>query len=368
MPTTRRRLLRGGALAGLAGVAGCLGTLAGAGNGDGGADGGGDGDVTTTAGTTDEERPDGVYVQPYVERMAMAGTATAGDYGFGVMWTTPHVFWTPTNRELSRQPSSGSLHLMATVWDAETRLALPEAGVNVEVARDGDLVSQEVIYPMLSQRMGFHYGGNFTLDGDGTYTVRVSVGGTSVRRTGAFADRFGDPATAEVALAFTPETKAQVSTRDLDAGGQPGAVEQMQTEMLPDSTVPTLDALPGQAVGTGTSDDAALSALFLPPDAAARYADDGYLAVLAATPYNRSVLPSMGLTATLTRGDTTLAEGSLTRTLDPDLGYHYGLPVAAEELRSGDRLTLSVTTPPQVSRHEGYETAFLEMDDVTLTV
>jgi hypothetical protein len=58
-------------------------------------------------------------------------------------------------------------------------------------------------------------------------------------------------------------------------------------------------------------------------------------------------------------------DDTLTRTLDPDLGFHYGAPVALE---SGDEVTLSVSTPPQVARHEGYERAFLEMPDVTLTV
>ncbi|MFC4406437.1 DUF7350 domain-containing protein [Haloarchaeobius iranensis] len=54
-----------------------------------------------------------------------------------------------------------------------------------------------------------------------------------------------------------------------------------------------------------------------------------------------------------------LVEGSadtLSRTVDPLLGAHYGAP--APELASGDRVTLTVLTPPQASRHEGYETAF----------
>ncbi|MFB6297607.1 MAG: hypothetical protein ABEH56_03715, partial [Salinirussus sp.] len=70
----------------------------------------------------------------------------------------------------------------------------------------------------------------------------------------------------------------------------------------------------------------------------------------------------------LDRGGETVFDGRLTRTLDPDLGYHYGAVVGSEP---GDELTLSVLTQPQTARHEGYETAFggLKggMSDVTLT-
>jgi len=353
MPTRRRVLALGGA-AGLASVAGCVGTITG---GDGGDGTDGDGD-----GQDGDDRPDEVYVQPFVEEMAMAGTAEDGDYAFGVMWTTAHKFWVPTQSELSEQPDEGSVHLMSVVWDPETRTVLPETDLSVEIYRDDELVSQEVIYPMLSQRMGFHYGANFELDGDGTYSVRPSVAGMSIRRTGAFEGRFGEPASVEVPMEFTPETRDQVSTREVDQAGQPGAVEPMDMSM-PQSTVPPLADLPGRALGTTSVDDADLGATYLTPDEADRFTDGrGYLAVVAATPYTRSVLPSMGIEASV--GDA--AAERLERTLDPDLGYHYGLPV--DGLESADQLALSVTTPPQVSRHEGYETAFIDTGDAELGV
>jgi hypothetical protein len=52
--------------------------------------------------------------------------------------------------------------------------------------------------------------------------------------------------------------------------------------------------------------------------------------------------------------------------VDPDLGYHYGAPVS--EAKSGDRLTVTVDAPPQLARHEGYETAFLKMPPVELAL
>ena len=116
-----------------------------------------------------EDRPDAVYFPAHVEGMAMAGMGAAGDYRFGLMYSYPHRFWNVNGTEssLTEIASDDDVHLMATVWDAETRQVLPDTGLSLEIERDGDLVSQEVIYPMLSQPMGFHYGANFGLDGDG---------------------------------------------------------------------------------------------------------------------------------------------------------------------------------------------------------
>jgi hypothetical protein len=39
-----------------------------------------------------------------------------------------------------------------------------------------------------------------------------------------------------------------------------------------------------------------------------------------------------------------------------------------DELETGDTVRLTVETPPQLARHDGYETAFLDMDPVEFTV
>jgi len=104
------------------------------------------------------------------------------------------------------------------------------------------------------------------------------------------------------------------------------------------------------------------------PDENPRFVSEGesYLAVSPRTPYNRYPLPFMSLSATLTRDGETVSDHALDPALDPDLGYHYGAPIPA--LETGDEVALSVGVPPQVSRHEGYERAFLGMPDVTVTV
>jgi hypothetical protein len=73
----------------------------------------------------------------------------------------------------------------------------------------------------------------------------------------------------------------------------------------------------------------------------------------------------MSLSATVTRDGTATFDDVLAPTFDPDLGYHYG---AVADVQSGDDLALSVDLPPQVARHEGYETAFFSFDEMSLSV
>ena len=349
----RRFLALGSGLAASTLLAGCTG------------DTNTDATETTPAATT-SEKPDGVYVQSFEEQMAMQGTTTVGDYTVALMFTVPHTFWTLTNDERSKtaKTSEDTIHLMAVVWDDETGTVLPDAGVSVELER-GEFLAQEVIYPMLSQPMGFHYGGNFGLDGDGTYTTNVSIGGISARTTGAFDGRFESAETAEMSVEFTEETRARVGSTPIEQAGEPGALAPRETS-YPKSMAPAPEELPGTVRGTAAIDDAYLVVTDLTSAERVGRPEDAYLAVSARTRYNGYELSGMALDATLERDGETISEGALVRTLSPDLGYHYGAAVPSVE--AGDDLTLSVRTPPQVARHEGYETAFLDTASVTLTL
>jgi len=324
--------------------------------------------ATDTPTATDSDLPDGIYVQPFREGMAMQGTATTGDLSVAFMYSSPHRFWNVNGESLSETPRSGNIHAMATVWDSETGRVVPETGLSLEIQRDGELVSQEVIYPMLSQRMGYHYGGNFGLDGDGEYTARISIGAVpdAIELTGDYAGRFREPASAEIGFAFNEEQRDRVRAEELDAYGEPGAVRPMNMEMVPQATAPPREELPGETFGAPNSDDAILATGVVSRDEAPRFDADSYLYVSARTRYNGLVLPAMALEATVTRDGSEQFAGPLARTFDPGMGYHYGADVGS--LESGDEVTLSVTVPPQTARHEGYERAFLEMQDVTVTV
>ncbi|PSP75376.1 hypothetical protein BRC70_01710 [Halobacteriales archaeon QH_6_68_27] len=276
-----------------------------------------------------DDRPDAVYVPTHTEGMAMVGTAEAGDYRVGLTYSFPHRFWTVDADRTNKVEIQGSnsAHLMGTVWDPETGTVVPNSSVEATVTRDGETFVDRGLWPMLSQNMGVHAGDNVGLDGDGTYEVTYDIGPLSARTTGAFAGKFGELESATFTLEFEESTLRDLPFERLtDREGDPGAVDPMDMEIE---------------------------------------SDGSYLAVSARTPYNRYPLPFMALSATLTRDGESAFEGALQPTFDPDLGYHYG---AAADPRDGDDLRLVIDVAPQLARHEGYETAFLDFDPMDLTL
>ncbi|WP_323192132.1 iron transporter [Halostella sp. PRR32] len=307
-----------------------------------------------------DDRPDAVYYPAIVEGMGTYGMTEVNGYKFALMYSFPHRFWTVTqgNRNKVVVESDDSLHLMASVWDVETETVLP-IDMSLEIRNDDGVVSERAPWPMLSQSMGFHYGDNVALPSEGEYTATLRVSPMQTNRTGAFSGRFSELQTAEIPFEFdTDEAYGLDIDRLEDRRGQRGAVEPAMDEM-PVATAPAKADLPGRILGEATSGDAVFVVSVL--EDAARFGGESqsYLAVSPRTPYNRITLPLMSVSATLTRNGETVYEGPLGSALDPELGYHYG--TAVDETGPGDTLTITVDAPPQVSRHDGYETAFLDM-------
>lgn len=354
----RRQFLTG--TAGLAGIglAGCTGPLA----SDGDADG-------RNRPSVPEDRSTEVYVPSHRDGMAMKGMQPAGGYTIGLMYTYPHRFWTVTGTTTERVDirEEDTVHLMATVFDDESGTTLPVgSGVTIEIERDGELVAEKPPWPMISQAMGFHYGDNYALDGDGVYDVTVDVSNVNVARFGDFAGRFDERAETTFEMEYSAAERDNLAVRRFeDREGKPGAVTTMEMGMMPLSRAPEPDALPGRTVGEGASADAdfVVTAVESAPFAEG---EDAYLLVSPRTPYNSVPLPLMSLSATLEHDGDVVHDGALSAGIAPDVGYHYGAEVSG--IASGDDLTLTVDSPPQMSRHEGYETAFLDMPDVELTL
>ena len=321
------------------------------------------------------DAPDGVYHPTHSDPMEMLGTTATGDYRLSGMYTLPHRFWTVTGTRTERvEPTADdSLHLMFAVTDAETGAVVPaDLGVSVEVSKDGETVYDRNPWTMLSQRMGFHFGDNVPLDGEGEYDVEVSVGALSdVQPTGALEGRFEEGGSTRFVLELTDEVLQEMAqdvryfpesrwgaAEALPPMGADGGME-MEGEGgmhggMPYSSAPPAGDLPGELLGTPSEDDAVFAVTRVA--GGSRFSDDDYLLVSPRTPYNRSVLPLMNL-------ETSGGE-SLSATLDVEAGLHYGAEVA--DLATREQLEIEVVTPPQVSRHMGYETAFLEMESVTV--
>jgi hypothetical protein len=219
---------------------------------------------------------------------------------------------------------------------------------------------------MLSQPMGFHFGDNVTLDGEGTYAVTVETSAPSVRRTGSL-EGVGGRGTFEFEMEYSREKMNDVMvTRLPDRKGTEGAVSPMEMEMLPLSFAPDSGSMPGRAVGSATSGDATVVIRELSDSGQFGGGEsESYLAVSPRTPHNGYVLPGTSLNATVQRGGSTVFDGRLAKTLDPALDFHYGATI--DPLEPGDEISLEFGSPPQLARHEGYETAFLEMSEVTIS-
>lgn len=317
-----------------------------------------------------ENRPDAVYIPSHIEGMEMAGMGTSGGYRFSLSYSFPHRFWRTTGGRTNKVSiaDSDTVHLMVTAWDDETGTVIPSSSAAVSATKGGSgVLSNKNLWSMLSQNMGVHFGDNVELDGNGMYDVTVDFGPVNTRLAGALADRSPDQQSVSIEMPFDQETLDAVTYNRLDdRKGTRDAVDPMSMEMRPSGQAPSKDDLPGQVLAEGTSGDAVFLVTALDSPPAGVDGEGTYLAVSARTPYNRYPLPFMSLSATLSRDGETVFSGDLTDTIHPDLAYHYGAVV--EEVQSGDTLDLTVDAPPQIARHEGYETAFLSMDPMSMTV
>jgi hypothetical protein len=324
-----------------------------------------------------EDRPDAVYYPTHVEGMQMVGRKETTDYTVALTYSFPHRFWliTGSNREKVEIQGDDAVHLMVTVADRESGRVVPNSSVRASITKqegggsDGssDAGSVRRLWPMLSQNMSVHAGDNVSLDGEGTYDVEVEVGPVSAQTTGAYRDRFTQRQTAAFSFEFSRDTLEETMFKRLpEKEGNEGALEPMEMEMVPVAEVPAEGELPGRVLGVERSGDGALVPTVLDAPPAGIDGEGAYLAVSMRTPYNRYPLPFSSVSATLTREGSSVLDRPLDPTFDPELGYHYGAPVDAVE--SGDDLSLSVGAPPQLARHEGYETAFFEFDDLSFSV
>lgn len=308
------------------------------------------------------DRPDAVYLPASVEGMGTYGTKTLSDGAeCSLHYTFPHRFWTVTGSNSSRVEVSeaDSMHLMISVWDPETDTVLPRQPAG-RLLQDGDPVDSYQLWSMLAQRMGYHFGNNVSLPGDGSYEVRVDFDSIAVRTAGVFEGRYEQAESVTFSIDFESSDvlDLDIDEYDEERWGERAASEPMDGMGPPPGRVPPADELPGTPLGSGTSSDAELIGRLLDEPPAGIDGDGQYLAVSMRTPYNRIVLASASLTARVDGNAVDLDE-----TIDDGLGHHYGA-VLSDPLESAP--TIEITSPPQLSRHDGYETAFFDMDPVEL--
>jgi len=343
----RRRFIHGTGLAGTVSLAGCLDLF--------------ETESVWSGAPLIEGRPDAVYVPASTEEMGSYGTRTLADGAeLSLHYTFPHRFWLVTGEERERVEvaEADSMHLMVSVWDPETGIVLPRQP-RASVLSDGERVDSYQVWSMLAQRMGYHFGNNVAFPGEGTYEVRIDLDPVGPRTAGALDGRYDEAESVTVEVSFDSSDLTDLGIDEIPESrrGQRGAVEPMGMGP-PAGQVPPEPDRPGASLGSGRSADGVLAGSLLESPPAGVDGDGPYLAVSAHTPHNRIALPGCSLTADV--GET---GHDLVETIDDRLGHHYGTVLGRMPT---DGPTIGVDTPPQVARHDGYETAFFEMEPVTL--
>jgi hypothetical protein len=363
-------VLRAAALSGLGttALAGCLGI-----GDDGGSTGSGpksghshSGDGHSHShGQSSIDPPKAVYKPLHMDEMKMIGKPKSGGVAFGTMHSAPHPFLNVQsgNKREVEVTDEQTMHLMVKPWSTEESIVPATASLSAEIKKDGQFLGSPTMWPMLSQPMGFHFGENVSLDGPGTYTVDIRLTPPTSKMTEPAEAVFGEP--------ISKTIEFEVGERDLQYGQNaiPGSGDKGATKpkMGKKGQLAKANDLPGTFLGSKKSDDAGFAMTKLTDVPRFDAGDKAYLAVSPRTPYNRYPLSNMSLSATIERDSETIFDDSLTDTLDAELGLHYG--TALDSLKSGDEITVSVDGGrPNVSRHAGYDTAFLDIGDVTVTV
>lgn len=316
------------------------------------------------------DRPEEIYVPPKVDGMRVWARANTDGYALAISVTRPHRFWTITGTETNQisMREAHSVHLMASVWEPDTRHRIP-AAVSISIDRDGERLLDRTLWPMLSQRMGVHHGDNVALPEPDTYEATVRVIPLDIKYLGAFAGGF-EPASFDLEFEYDPARIEGLDRTIIEKPrrGRPGAVEPMgrgdgdytssadahraHGSHLPIPTPPPPGAFP-DPVSVHRAGDYRFVV------ATADRETGRYLIVSPRTRYNGFSLPYSSLSATIDRDDSV----PLTEATHPAFGHHYGVLIDPS-VRTN--LTIAAETPLQLARHEGYETAFFDLPEFNL--
>jgi hypothetical protein len=91
------------------------------------------------------------------------------------MTAVPFLIYNGTAMQEVKPPKNVSFHLMVTLADAQTGVAIPYASVWATITEGSKTPLDESLWPMISRYMGPHYGNNVVLPGAGTYHLSLLV-------------------------------------------------------------------------------------------------------------------------------------------------------------------------------------------------
>ena len=114
---------------------------------------------------------------PVAMAMVPVGQATWDGMSIQARTSAPATFvlFNGASQQLVRPTSKDSFHLMVTLSDATTGVAIPYSSVWATISKGGKIVFDERLWPMISRYMGPHYGNNVDLPNGGLYHLTLLV-------------------------------------------------------------------------------------------------------------------------------------------------------------------------------------------------
>jgi hypothetical protein len=340
----------------------CVGGLAGCVTDLPGDDSGSNGDPSVSS---------GIYYPSHRDKMEMIGKRSGESSSrltLALTATVPHEFWLVTGSRTNRAEvrDEATMHLMVVVWDSETGLVAPSVSPALTIYRDGTQAASLSPWSMLSQPMGFHYGGNVAVSGAGDYRFEVSLNAATEALGGDLASVFQQEAIS-ISTSFDPSSLSDMGTITVDSSGDPGALSPMAMDAVQIPRQPEYSDIPLSLSDPKETDDVRTAVGSASTDQVGTFSSrEDVLMVVPQTRFNRYPLPLMGIKATVRRDGSTVFEGDLSPGVHPDVGHFYAAGV--EALETGDEVEVSYSTPPQFARHLGYEVAFFDIPNQTFTL
>jgi len=91
------------------------------------------------------------------------------------MTPVPFLIYNGTTMQEVKPAKNTSFHLMVTLSDAQTNVAIPYASVWATITQGGKTPYDESLWPMISRYMGPHYGNDVALPGAGDYQLTLLI-------------------------------------------------------------------------------------------------------------------------------------------------------------------------------------------------
>jgi hypothetical protein len=114
---------------------------------------------------------------PTAMAMVPVGSAVWDGMSIQTRTSAPATFilFDGTGQQMVRPTAKDSFHLMVLLSDSSTGYAIPYSSVWATITKNGKIVYDERLWPMISRYMGPHYGNNVALPTAGLYHLSLLV-------------------------------------------------------------------------------------------------------------------------------------------------------------------------------------------------